>query len=90
MYDYYYSYEHQYHDMKDLQWYDLFVEPYNTKYPENSIAFIKRKGGLHRYQPHGVTWNDNYCRKIEKFRNPGCFVEIEFDQNLETVSLIYS
>lgn len=75
---YYYDYSLGYR-VSDY-WYNGQVDRYEND--EDTKAFIKEDGKLFRYKPHGVTWDDNFCRKVERKRNTGCFVETEFNQNL--------
>ena len=38
-------------------------------------GFILKNGTFERFEPIGITWNDNYCRRITDAGPPGCFVE---------------
>ena len=38
-------------------------------------GFIPKNGIFERFEPIGITWNDNYCRRITDAGPPGCFVE---------------
>ena len=38
-------------------------------------GFLFENGLFERYESIGVTWNDNFCRRIKKDGPAGCFVE---------------
>ena len=38
-------------------------------------GFILKNGTFERFEPIGITWNDNYCRRITDTGPSGCFVE---------------
>ena len=40
-------------------------------------GFLFQNGLFERYESIGVTWNDTFCRRIEKDGPSGCFVECE-------------
>ena len=37
-------------------------------------GFILENGKFERFEPIGITWNDNYCRRIADAEPSGCFV----------------
>ena len=55
-------------------WFEKYITSNHGILPGEK-GFILKNGTFDRFEPIGITWNDNYCRRITDSGPSGCFVE---------------
>ena len=70
----FYLYSPVWFDEDDLRWHQDHMTMHNRSVIEEK-GFLFQNGLFERYESIGVTWNDNFCRRIKKDGPAGCFVE---------------
>ena len=66
--------------MKAYTWYNDHVKAIDNNATMNyneflRLGFLYENGNFVRYEPVGITWNDNFCRKLTSYGSSGCYVK---------------
>ena len=77
----FYRYSPVWLDQDDLRWHQNHVTNYNRSVTDEK-GFLFQNELFERYESIGVTWNDNFCRRIKKDGPAGCFVQREVETYL--------
>ena len=77
----FYLFSPEWLDKDELRWHQYHVTMHDRSVIEEK-GFLFQNGLFERYESIGVTWNDNFCRRIKKDGPAGCFVEREVETHL--------